>query len=63
MKVKDIREICFEEVCVYERIGEMDYQDIYSGVLQSASEIILEREIVLVGASDVKKGLMEIQVQ
>lgn len=60
MKVCELKGIAMDSVCIYKEIADAEYEDLYSGMLSSAPQELLDKEIRMIGAK--RKRLIDIEI-
>lgn len=60
MKLKEIKSIILEEVCLYEAINS-DYKDLWEGNSQDIPEELLDYTVGIIGAK--RKGILDIELR
>lgn len=62
MKLKELSLLLYGNVVLYEHAAECSYSDLYKGGVRNIPSKLLDREIVVVGASTRKRACLEIQL-
>lgn len=61
MKLKEIKSIIFEKVCLYKKIDSGIYEDIWEGKPECIPNELLDYTIRIIGAK--RKGVLDIEIR
>jgi hypothetical protein len=60
MKLRELRKYIVGPVVVYQEKSEVEFEDIYEGLLKNAPEELLRREVRVIGAKS--RNVLDIEV-
>ena len=61
MKLQEISSLIFDDVCLYKKSADNDYEDLWRGNAQNIPREFLEYTVGIVGAK--RKGIIDIELR
>lgn len=61
MKLKEIKSLIFEDVCLYQTIDSGNYKDLWKGKAQDIPEELLDYSVGIIGSK--RKGILDIELR